>query len=1696
MRDLHLWRLLQAPSLDTGAVVGLLHALAELPLLDRLAYLGLMPALGQHPDPAVRAAALGVLAGATGRLALQRLVLGLGDPDLAVRLAAVAALRTSVHGHDWARWVHALFHPDPDVRRAALSAGEVFPPPAFYKIFLLPDEACRSLVEEQLAHDQLDGQALPLLFDYLRRGLVPAAVARRLVRGMAWNDWLTFLGDLLPRQRDMSATLADAMQASWPSNLLGHYYPDRLDDMLLLMWEPDLPEQLESAHRAFFDLLWDAALAEAPPFQQWLAFTLLGVAVQKQSWPAAAAELCAVLYPPFLACPWVALDVRRAALAGLYRAGSRCPKWPADPLRSLVEGEVCQVAEQSEQLDLWAAAALLHAVDGSPCQTLLDWLGLQRVITAFQADLERGMPLLALPDPSPRARTYLIRELCLRASPGLTPGENRNRMLALLAQAAPADQLDFLDSLDGSNACGVLAALLDLEADPPPPGKSRPLSDNKVDRLARLLARKVAAGQVGRFLDVWLAQAQPQGSALAAAILSRLVHDHQTGQLVPALARLSVERVLRFLDVIPFCAGFPYDEEVDLARRLQTHSEAAVRSWAVARLHQHEQVLAGRDEDAEPPQGAPVLRLGLCAALEARPDPVEPSVETCQALLASQDPPGRVVGQLVRFLSAEPAFLTQLDVEMVRHWRGEDRLPFLGHTWLWRWDSHLRALAVQFLPTSDEPLPFADRSLAGALRWALGVEVPALATRTWEAARTLLEYWRWHDRARLEACWTTGLADVLVDALPAGHGEQAARIVLHWRDHARASPLLDQLRQRLVAVMPRLPEAIRQLFHPWIDTRGLESPPQELRPPLPAVAESDDLDHLQSTLRGPDEAVACAAARRLRQLGEPGCHRLAGALGETTARWPLVLVEDLTWQHSPALCSAMSELVANPRGLPEVRFRLGQALWPVLDRDQLLDLIDAACQPSAPGWFTRDDFDWIAARASKHQLSPLPRSPHPLAHGPAVEALTAGETEAEQLDTVRQALLDFLDAGTQRMRVWRIHAAEWLYRHGEGAVVLPLLLSVDPKSEPPYPALLAGVDRSLVQAVTAGVLMAGLGETSEEMLLALLQHNPLFRPPQASLASARVDPMARQEALGQLLSSASSANVRQRARRALRPGIGRSHKLRRVADTFAWGVRIGRQLTGKLFTLEMIAGEDLGYTRLRENKLYITPMPLLRGQQNAREVVRALILHEYGHHLYHKGDEAERTWEQSEEERLQGLLNLVSDEHLERNLRARDGTFGDQLKMLAAYAFQHTAREVSVETLLNVLRGQSFAVLSSTHLGVARKHGCVVVHSGKVLLHMERAGLSFARFLRALRMGLGNRHDDAKVAQALELFRGNPFRASTMPQMLEIARKLRTIFGDETDLLETFNQDAALLGEAEDLADASEGITNEELQAEVRRTLEGQTGRPRGDSSRSGGRGYNVDPSEEFDQITNVVPKIHDPVRHGEYAQRVARQAERMRRYLRQLGLGYLPQRLRVRGRSFDRTRARAVVLRGDPRMLIAREMFHKTDLFLGVLIDCSGSMSSDNNIEKAKLFGTLLAEAARGNQGIDLRLWGFTDRTIYDCGNAARPAVHDLSPEDGNNDAAALWHAALAARASKRRAKLLVMISDGSPTGCSVAALTALVQRLTRRMKLLCAQVAVRPLDDVCFPHHVLLEDDSSEESVKRFGTIVMKLVRQALGS
>ena len=103
-----------------------------------------------------------------------------------------------------------------------------------------------------------------------------------------------------------------------------------------------------------------------------------------------------------------------------------------------------------------------------------------------------------------------------------------------------------------------------------------------------------------------------------------------------------------------------------------------------------------------------------------------------------------------------------------------------------------------------------------------------------------------------------------------------------------------------------------------------------------------------------------------------------------------------------------------------------------------------------------------------------------------------------------------------------------------------------------------------------------------------------------------------------------------------------------------------------------------------------------------------------------------------------------------RNLRALDEDFGDRLKKLCAYAFQHASKEVLVSDLLQNLGHTAFAVLSASRLGVARRPGCVLVDSGRVPLQMERAGLSFARFMRSLRRAVAPRAEARRRALRCE----------------------------------------------------------------------------------------------------------------------------------------------------------------------------------------------------------------------------------------------------------------------------------------------------------------------------------------------------------
>ena len=543
-----------------------------------------------------------------------------------------------------------------------------------------------------------------------------------------------------------------------------------------------------------------------------------------------------------------------------------------------------------------------------------------------------------------------------------------------------------------------------------------------------------------------------------------------------------------------------------------------------------------------------------------------------------------------------------------------------------------------------------------------------------------------------------------------------------------------------------------------------------------------------------------------------------------------------------------------------------------------------------------------------------------------------------------------------------------------------------------------------------------------------------------------------------------------------------SAQVQRLREVAHRGARQATALVGRPIGVTWI-GSALGFTRLGSSQIHINPLPVLLDERDGATIVAGLIAHELGHHRYHGDVDGQRIWAQAQREQLGQVLNLVADEHLERNLRVLSPQrYGRPLQVLAAWAFQHRRKAFALTTLLTSLGARALTVLSAQRLGVARSAGAVVVDVGDALTTLEQQGSAFSRFMRALRMGKGDRFDDPLVARGLALFAGPGFRTSSMATLLEIARALRQIFGDELQLLQTF--DFHTVTNATDGERIAGGLGADDLDSA---SVDARTGHRSHDESPAASS-INLEATTTFAPISHVERVAFDLRAQQALVASVRRPVETLRRVLLTLGEGTTTRGRQLRGHRVDRASLVDVVTRGDPRLLVARHRRRSADLFIGIAVDCSGSMRGAG-LDRARHFAAVIAGAARDLDTVDARFIGFSDDTLYDAGDARRCAVAALRAHRGNNDAAALSHLAGLARRSARQIKLLVMISDGAPTECSVDALRSLVLQLGRR-GMICAQVAVAPLDEVCFPHHVLVDDDDLSAAARRFGAVVERLV------
>ena len=965
MLDLAFWRSLRHRRMDDADLAAHLREMAEWPVLERLPFLGFLPPLFNHPQASIRAAALSCLSGCTGIAAYEHLVAALQDSEESVRLTAVEALRTSLAGNDWARWAHVLFHSKADVRQAGMRLDRIFPPPDWWAVYLLPDPACAEAARAKLRDLTLAVDTVPVLIDYARRGILSRVEARRWTCRLTCQVVFEFFGRWGQRDEPQCDIIAACLEAPDVRERLAEIAGfDPIDDLFELFADAGN----EEGSRWLTTLLRDLPNVPAPMRQRILASILVNAL--RMSEGMALARLAAALDPRVLTCPWLPFEFRREAVNGFYDLGDQTPRHDDRIVMRLLEADVCR--RPDGLLDLWAIGAVLHLFNANPYQKLLARFPIAEIAAAFNADPEWSVPFFGLGDRSPQGRKFLIRELCLQARP------QRSRLLAILCEVLPADGLDIIEQIEATVAGEIVIELIERDSSPrtpPPPlpeaerGESpvhlalppfgvglgrgssrivrlRKMNDKKVSRLASLLAAKLAAGQIGPFLNHWMARPQPHEDAFGLAMLSALSRLPETRLLEQAVKAFPVPMLRRFLTAATCCAGFGYDREVALAQMFATHGDEQIRAWAAVRLQP-----AAKRRELDETAKTVLLRSGYCHQLRTVADPTEPDLETCVSLLASHDLLEEVDGQFARFGSLDPSFVIQLDEEMIANWRGEKRLPLLGHMWLYRWDEHVQAFGARI----EQEWPDLATTLTAVDRFAS----PVLRFRFWEAVSRLIEIWKWHDKPRYVNVWTAALVRQLVSHLTAEVGVIAARCLMHGREGFPLTPW-EEFRPAVLTALVAASDEVRNIIAPWIDTRGLQVA-TPIAEPLPAEEDVRPATEIEMRLHRvftSDERIAREAALDILDLGESGIDAIADLLCGTLPVKNVRFFAD-TMAHWPAGSAADLRVKAaldDPRVPAETRYRIGFRLAGQDEIRDLSALLNALNEPGPVGWVDAEDW--------------------------------------------------------------------------------------------------------------------------------------------------------------------------------------------------------------------------------------------------------------------------------------------------------------------------------------------------------------------------------------------------------------------------------------------------------------------------------------------------------------------------------------------------------------------------------------------------------------------------------------------------------------------------------------------------------------------------------------------------------------------
>ncbi len=615
---------------------------------------------------------------------------------------------------------------------------------------------------------------------------------------------------------------------------------------------------------------------------------------------------------------------------------------------------------------------------------------------------------------------------------------------------------------------------------------------------------------------------------------------------------------------------------------------------------------------------------------------------------------------------------------------------------------------------------------------------------------------------------------------------------------------------------------------------------------------------------------------------------------------------------------------------------------------------------------------------------------------------------------------------------------------------------------------------------------------------------------------------------------------------------------KRVNEIRGWGRQQGWRLLGRrvdIYPYRAGLGRTWGPTRRGAVIIEISDTPVTQLHPHGEELMKGLILHEIGHHLFDFGQPAaEWAFKRARAEGLAELFNIVLDERLERGLRSMDPEWARYIDRLNSYAFAQEEKLIPLSEYAKLLEMEPLACQLALEqrtipgsFSLSSKESDLLVRlSPKDLFAIPNAMTPFQAFLCSFVGPFDpSLHPNPVVQEAVALVPRN-LRDLNHREILELCRQLADLLGTDKEnkkrlneqrqrfqqlqqlreMLEDFERrldEAGRLNEARNVfwqsaqrqEEQKEGqeegpgytrLSSEEIDNQAARNAlivpQGTTiiDRIRRTKSPQGGLPANIhviNLAKELD-FAALKKKIRLDVDHEKNQALVAsvrKHIRLLRPYFEKLGKKLIEEYASRQGKRLDIVQARRLAYAPVSNLLVSVREEKAPDLYLGLLIDRSGSMDGEK-IERAKAFATLIVESAKGLRGIEGHVSAFDDDTFFELGTFQHHSIGSLETGGANNDSGGLHQAAMLALQSNKKNRIVVMLSDGMPTHCSFASLEALVKKLSKQYGILCAQVAVDHIEQIAFPHYVDLSQYDFHESVAHFGRLLIQLTQRATHS